>query len=223
MIHGLLRHLLGGDEHSHAASAAATAADTAAGTAPQTTGTVIHWAKRYDFMVQFMAFGQARRLRRKSIEAAQITTGERVLDVGCGTGDLTLLAKEHAGSTGQVCGVDAAPEMIDVARNKAARAKADVDFRVGVVERLPFPDDSFDVVLSSLMMHHLPDDLKPQALAEVRRVVKPGGRLLIVDFREQLEKQGVVALVKQAGFAPVETRSIWFNMLAFVLVRKVHE
>src|SRR5512136_165189 len=105
-MHGLLKHLHGGNPHSPAESA------------PQTTGNVIHWANRYDLVVQFMALGQASRLRRKTIEFAQITSGERVLDVGCGTGDLTLLASEHAGSAGQVCGIDPSPEMIEVARHK---------------------------------------------------------------------------------------------------------
>jgi len=208
-MHSLLRHIHGSNDHTHAATAATD-------TIPPTTGTLIHWAKRYDFVVQFMAFGQARRLRRKSIDAAQIKPGERILDVGCGTGDLTLLAKAQAGSTGQIYGIDAAPEMIDVARSKAARAKAEVDFRVAVIERLPFPAESFDVVLSSLMMHHLPADLKPQALSELRRVIKPGGRLLIVDFKGQLEKQGVAALVKNAGFARIETGNLWFNTIGFV-------
>jgi len=184
-MHGLLKHLHGGDQHSHA------------GAAPQTTGSVIHWASRYDGVVQVMALGQAGRLRRATVEFAQITSGERVLDVGCGTGDLTLLAKERAGSAGQVCGLDAAPEMIEVARQKAARKHADVDFRAGFIEQLPYPDASFDVVLSSLMMHHLPADLKPLALAEIRRVLrrpdavsgKPNGRLVIVDFRGLLEQQ----------------------------------
>jgi len=208
-MHSLLRHIHGSNDHTHAATAATD-------TIPPTTGTLIHWAKRYDFVVQFMAFGQARRLRRKSIDAAQIKPGECILDVGCGTGDLTLLAKAQAGSTGQIYGIDAAPEMIDVARSKAARAKAEVDFRVAVIERLPFPAESFDVVLSSLMMHHLPADLKPQALSELRRVIKPGGRLLIVDFKGQLEKQGVAALVKNAGFARIETGNLWFNTIGFV-------
>ncbi len=203
-MHGLLRHLHGGDQHSHADSA------------PQTTGNVIHWANRYDLVVQFMALGQAGRLRRKTIEFAGIAPGERVLDVGCGTGALTLLAKQHAGSTGQVSGLDAAPEMIEVARRKAARQRAEVDFRVGVIEQLPYPDGSFDVVLSSLMMHHLPADLKPRALAEIRRALRPTGRLVIVDFRGLLEQQGVAALVKQAGFTPVETRSLWFNALGLI-------
>ncbi len=211
-MHGLLRHLHGGDQHSHADSA------------PLTTGNVIHWANRYDLVVEIMGLGQAGRLRRKTIEFAQIAPGERVLDVGCGTGALTLLAKQHAGSTGQVCGLDAAPEMIEVARRKAARQRAEVDFRVGVIEQLPYPDGSFDVVLSSLMMHHLPADLKPTALAEIRRVLrrpdavsgKPNGRLVIVDFRNLLEQQGVVVLVKQAGFTQVDTRNLWFNVLELI-------
>ena len=211
-MHGLLKHLHGGDQHSHA------------GAAPQTAGSVIHWANRYDGVVQVMALGQAGRLRRATVEFAQITSGERVLDVGCGTGDLTLLAKERAGSAGQVCGLDAAPEMIEVARQKAARKHADVDFSAGFIEQLPYPDASFDVVLSSLMMHHLPADLKPLALAEIRRVLrrpdavsgKPNGRLVIVDFRGLLEQQQVAALVKQAGFTQVETRRLWFNVLGLL-------
>jgi ubiquinone/menaquinone biosynthesis C-methylase UbiE len=203
-MHGLLKHIHGGDQHSHA------------GSAPQTTGNVIHWANRYDLVVQIMGLGQAGRLRRKTIEFARIAPGERVLDVGCGTGALTLLAKQRAGSTGQVCGLDAAPEMIEVARHKAARQQAEVDFRVGVIEQLPYPDDSFDVVLSSLMMHHLPADLKPLALAEIRRVLRTNGRLVIVDFRGLLEQQGVAALVKQAGFTQVETRSLWLNVLGLL-------
>jgi demethylmenaquinone methyltransferase/2-methoxy-6-polyprenyl-1,4-benzoquinol methylase/phosphoethanolamine N-methyltransferase len=203
-MHSLLKHLHGGDQPAHAEAA------------PQTTGDVIHWASRYDRVVQIMALGQAHRLRRKTVEFAQVAPAECVLDVGCGTGDLTLLAKERSGSTGQVCGVDASPEMIEVARRKAARQQAEVDFRVGVVEHLPYPDNSFDVVLSSLMMHHLPADLKPIALAEIRRVLRPKGRLVIIDFKGLLEQQGFVALAKTAGFTRVETRGLWFNALRMI-------
>jgi demethylmenaquinone methyltransferase/2-methoxy-6-polyprenyl-1,4-benzoquinol methylase/phosphoethanolamine N-methyltransferase len=69
-----------------------------------------------------------------------------------------------------------------VARKKAAHKRLDIDFRVAVIESLPFPDASIDVVTSSLMMHHLPEDLKVRGLAEIYRVLTPGGHLLIADF-----------------------------------------
>ena len=128
-----------------------------------------------------MTLGQARRLRKTTVALALIKPGDSVLDVGCGTGEVTLPAKART-KHGNVYGIDPAPEMIAVARNKAARKKLDIDFRVGVIESLPFPDSSIDVVTSSLMMHHLPDDLKVRGLAEIYRVLKPGGRLLIADF-----------------------------------------
>jgi ubiquinone/menaquinone biosynthesis C-methylase UbiE len=116
-----------------------------------------------------------------TIEEAMIKAGDSVLDVGCGTGEITLRAKVRA-KAGKVYGIDPAPEMIAVARSKAARKKLDIDFRVGVIEALPFPDSSMDVVTSSLMMHHLPEDLKVRGLAEIYRVLKPGGHLLVADF-----------------------------------------
>lgn len=210
-MHGLLKHLHGGDQHSHNSE---PHAHTEA--APQTTGMILNWGRRYDWVVQFMALGQAGRLRRKSVEFAQIAPGERVLDVGCGTGDLTLRAAERAGATGQVCGIDPGPEMVETARRKAGRAHLAVDFRVGVIEQLPYPDASFDVVLSSLMMHHLPADLKPIGLAEIRRVLKPSGRLIIIDMKGLLEQQGIVSLVTAAGFARVELRGMWFNQLGLM-------
>ncbi len=72
--------------------------------------------------------------------------------------------------------------MITVARKKASRAKLEIDFRVGVIESLPYPDSTFDAVTSSLMMHHLPEHLQVKGLAEIKRVLKPGGRLLIADM-----------------------------------------
>ena len=147
----------------------------------QTEGMLIRWAPYYDLAVNLTTLGHARRLRKFTVDNALIKPGDSVLDVGCGTGEVTLLAKTRA-KDGKVYGIDPAPEMIDVARKKAARKKLDIDFRVGVIESLPFPDSSLDVVTSSLMMHHLPEDLKVRGLAETYRVLKPGGRLLIADF-----------------------------------------
>ena len=147
----------------------------------QTEGKLIRWAPYYDFMVNVTSLGHAGMLRRMTVDNAQIHPGDSVLDVGCGTGEVALLASTRT-QAGRVHGIDPAPEMIAVAKGKAARKRLDVDFRVGVIEALPFPDASLDVVTSSLMMHHLPEELKARGLAEVYRVLKPGGRLLIADF-----------------------------------------
>jgi len=151
--------------------------------APTTQGRTIPWASFYDTLVKLMSFGKDKAIRKASVELAQIVPGEAVLDVGCGTGDLTLEAKKVVGPNGQVYGTDASPNMIEQAQQKSARTNADVTFQVGLVEDIDFSENQFDVVLSSLMMHHLPDDLKRAGLAEIYRVLKPGGRLLIVDMQ----------------------------------------
>lgn len=148
----------------------------------ETRGETIRWASFYDRFVNLVSFGKEKSLRKMTIAQAQVKPGEKVLDVGCGTGSLTIAAKVQVGPTGEVYGTDASPEMIDVARRKAARAGVDVTFQVDLIENITFPDNQFDVVLSSFMMHHLPDELKRDGLAEIYRVLKPGGRLMIVDL-----------------------------------------
>lgn len=202
---------------------------------PQTKGKTIRWAHRYDMVVRMMTLGKDKVLRERTVEIAHIKPGNVVLEVGCGTGALTIGAKAHAGSSGKVYGIDAAPEMIAVARSKAARLGIDVDFRVDLIEALSFADKTFDVVLSSLMMHHLPDDLKLKGLGEIYRVLKPGGRLLVVDVKRPTSRYGSVVLasflhakietgvqdlppmMKAVGFVHVKTEDARFlPMLGFV-------
>jgi demethylmenaquinone methyltransferase/2-methoxy-6-polyprenyl-1,4-benzoquinol methylase/phosphoethanolamine N-methyltransferase len=147
----------------------------------QTEGQLIRWAPYYDLSVNLITFGQAWRLRKMTVDHALIKPGDNVLDVGCGTGEIAIPAKIRAGKGGHVYGIDPAPEMIAVARNKAARKGFEIDFRVGVIESLPFTDSSMDVVTSSLMMHHMTDDLRTRGWLRYR-VLKPGGRLLVFDF-----------------------------------------
>ena len=148
-----------------------------------TRGRLVRWARFYDIAGAVLTLGRDRALRQRTVDLAAITPGESVLEVGCGTGELSQRARARVGPGGRVSGIDPSAEMIAVARRKAARAGIDIDYRVASIEALPFDGHSFDVVLSSLMMHHLPDDLKSAGVAEIGRVLKPGGRLLIVDFK----------------------------------------
>lgn len=200
-------------------------------TAYETPGRVITipgW--RYDLMVQlgarFYLGGSERALRHLTADLAQLQRGEAVLDVGCGTGTLAMIAKERVGSEGHVSGIDPSASLLATALRKAARSGLSLDFQLGAIEQLPFPDQSFDVVLSSMMMHQLPDDLKRQGLAEIARVLKPGGRLLVLDFRRSVhggpwnsDIQDMPPLMQAAGFSLLETGETGFRGLGFALGR----
>ena len=147
-----------------------------------TSGHVVHWAAPYDLLVWMFMLGRERSFRERLIGLARLRPGEVVLDVGCGTGTLAIAAGRHVGPSGSVHGVDASPEMIVRATKKASKAGVAAAFRIGVVESLPYPDAHFDVVLSTLMLHHLPRKARQECALEIRRVLKPGGRVLAVDF-----------------------------------------
>jgi ubiquinone/menaquinone biosynthesis C-methylase UbiE len=149
---------------------------------PQTTGAVLHHGSRYDLHTGLLGLGTNSRNSRRVIELAHIKPGDSVLDVGCGTGNLTLTAQSYVGPSGKVYGIDASPEMIEVAKKKASHSGLEVVFEVGLIEKLDFPTATFDVAISRLAIHHLPDDLKRTGFAEILRVLKPSGHLLIADF-----------------------------------------
>lgn len=143
-------------------------------------------ALSYRFLTPFYDFIQkyiVRDVRYKSllIDRAAIQPGHRVLDLGCGTGTLAIMAKQ-AQPSAEVTGLDADPDMLKVARYKSGLRKAHVKFDVGFTNKLPYPDASFDRVMSSIMIHHLKTPEKEATAREVFRVLKPGGELHIIDF-----------------------------------------
>jgi ubiquinone/menaquinone biosynthesis C-methylase UbiE len=206
----------------------------------QTEGHLIHWASFYDRLVNLMTLGQAHRLRRLTVDHAQLKPGEKVLDVGCGTGGVTIPAKLRVGKNGEVAGIDPAPEMIAVARRKASHAGLEIDFRVDVIEALPFPDETFDAVTSSLMMHHLPEHVQVKGLAEIKRVLKPGGQILIADMMRpsnsfikrfftllvhhghaiQFGIEDLPELLKETGFVEIKQLEDRFLLIGFVRAAK---
>lgn len=119
--------------------------------------------------------------RQRCLEQADIHPGHHVLDLGCGTGTMVILVRQRRPES-TVVGVDGDPKALDVARRKAAKASLSIQFDESLAERLPYPDASFDRVLSSLVLHHLTRAEKLGALREVHRVLKPGGFFHLADF-----------------------------------------
>lgn len=202
-------------------------------TVPDTKGRVLHSAFGYDLLVWLYLLGRERGFRRRLVQLARLAPGESVLDIGCGTGSLAIAAKQRVGSSGTVEGLDASPEMIARARKKTIGLGADIAFSNGVVEALPFPDRQFDAALSTMMLHHLPRESRQRCVREVRRVLRAGGRLLVVDFGKspagrkgliehfhrhgRLDVREIVAILTDVGFAIVESGAVGVRDLNFVL------
>ncbi len=148
----------------------------------ETTGLVIRTPRRYDLRLWLASWGREGRFRDEEVGLARLRPGERVLDVGCGTGSLTIAAARAVLPGGRVTGIDPSVEMVGRAAAKARRARVDAAFIATAGEALPFPDDAFDVVLISLVLHQLPSDALHATMFQVRRVIAPGGRLFVVDL-----------------------------------------
>ena len=203
----------------------------------ETKGHTIHsWAKYYDTVVGIISLGRERRFRKAALELVDIEPGMNILDVGCGTGSLTIEARRKLGSEGRVVGIDPSSNMIDLAQGKAAKAGVGIDFQVGVIEKMNFPDDYFDLVLSSLMMHHLPDELKQAGLQEVLRLLKPNGTLLIIELdpsafslaslihghssKLSAQLENVRQYLESAGYVSIESGNLKFRGFSYLRSRK---
>ncbi len=193
-----------------------------------TTGrTLDHAAPVYDLLAPLMTFGLERGYRRRARNLLQLQGDEQVLDVGCGTGTLSReIAWDLDPQRSKVVGVDAAAAMIEVARRKGS-ALVNLQFDAALAEQLPYDDHAFDCAVSTFFFHHIEFALKQRALAELRRTVKPGGRIVIVDvdvpsnpfgalcawsgyllFRQEEIRENIRGRLRQAiygaGFASVQ-------------------
>jgi ubiquinone/menaquinone biosynthesis C-methylase UbiE len=136
----------------------------------------------YDLYMKRITLGREDALRTMTVNLAQVKPGNCVLEIGCATGTLSLAAKRQAGPTGSVFGIDIIPGMIEVSQKKAIKAKLDVTFQLGNIEDIPFPNAHFDVVMCSFMIFHMSEKVRHKGVEEIYRVLKPQGRLMVLDL-----------------------------------------
>lgn len=186
----------------------------------------------YDVYMRKVTFGREQALRQRTVALAQVKPGDCVLEVGCGTGSLTLAAKRKAGPAGKVFGIDVIPGMIEASQQKAAQAHEDITFQLGSIDHIPFPKDTFDVVISSFMIFHMSEATRRKGIVDIYRVLKPDGQLLVLDlampaqrlqraiaqrmvFRGGLahDVRELLPLMEAAGFSGVEGGPVKFSIL----------
>jgi ubiquinone/menaquinone biosynthesis C-methylase UbiE len=175
-------------------------------------GVTLDRVRMNEIVTHVFFLGRRRRVYTRIAEVSGAHRGQQVLDIGCGGGYLSRLLAAAVGTDGKVTGVDPSAAAIEYARRKAPR---NCEFTTGLAQRLELPDESVDLVTSTLAIHHIPEDLRQQALGEMYRVLRPGGRLLVADFgssggrlnlhgRGQSMRHGAAIplddLVTQAGF-----------------------
>ena len=144
---------------------------------------VLRNPRTYDWLARVATLGGERKFRQRTLDLAQLQPGDAVLDVGCGTGTLLIEAAKRVGSYGSAHGVDRSVEMLAYARRKAAAQGVTANFVEESADHLPYLDASFDVVLCTMMLHHLPASMQIATIVEMRRVLRPGGRIVIVDMQ----------------------------------------
>lgn len=196
------------------------------------------WVRYYDWILNIVTLGKTRSIYQATISLANLQVGESILDIGCGTGKLILEAEKVIGQAGTAVGLDVEPAMIQQAREHARKRHSQARFEVASIDNIPYPDESFDVAISSLVYHHLTNAQKEAGFTELNRILKPNGRLLIVDMNpnrrsivtvlpghNQLKKEDYVQTIipqqmKMAGFANVRSGPHPAKQLSYALAEK---
>lgn len=132
----------------------------------------------YDLVARLMGDSK---LKQRLLELSEIKPGQRVLDVGCGTGTFLAMAKEREPGA-ELFGIDGDPNILQIAGSKLERKHLNIQLDQGMAYKLPYADGYFDRVVSSLVFHHLTTENKHRSFAEVLRVLRPEGSMVILDF-----------------------------------------
>ena len=190
----------------------------------------------YDSYMKKVTLGRERVLREETVNLAQVKAGDCVLEIGCGTGTLTLAAKRRVGASGKAFGIDIIPGMIEASQRKAAEANEEITFRSGSIDDIPFSANQFDVVMCSFMIFHMSETVRRKGIAEIYRVLKPQGRLLVLDLALptqplprviaqvlfggmlQHDLRELFPLMEASGFSDVEFAQAKFRVLGLSIL-----
>jgi len=193
----------------------------------------------YDSYMKKITISRENSLRQITVNLAQVKSGDCVLEVGCGTGTLTLAAKRKAGQSGKVFGIDIIPEMIEISQRKTTQAKLDVAFQLGNIDNIPFPENHFDVVICSFMIFHMSEKVRHRGIAEIYRVLKPQGRLMVLDlalptrpvsraiakillgFMLRHDLKELLPMMESYGFTRIQISQAKFRVFGFSLLSYV--
>lgn len=159
---------------------AAEAGPTAAGGAEANRG--IGFPRLYDLLLLILTRARDRAYREDLLDLAAVAAGDCVLDIGCGTGTQAIAAWRRSQPGGSVVGIDISEKMLAAARRKARRAGLHIAFHHADMAQLPFEDDRFDVVTITTVMHMVQQCRRRLCLGEASRVLRRGGRLLLIDY-----------------------------------------
>lgn len=187
----------------------------------------------YDALLK-LAWGRSEdRYREILLDIAGVAPGDSVLDVGCGTGTQAIAARVRVGNHGYVAAIDSSPQMLSRARTKAAAAGADIKFCLGSAERLPGSQPRFDAILCATVFHCLAQPAQSHALSSIARMMKPTGRLLVVDYggpvtgrhslfgriraHQSFDVEDLIPRLARAGLSLVDHGSLEFADLHFLL------
>lgn len=157
-------------------------------------------AEHYDWICNVMSFGSGTRFRRQALQRAGLQSGMQLLDVGAGTGVVSMLAQEIVGENGLVVALDPSKGMLSEAQKLGVK-----NTTMGLGEALPFPDNSFDMLTMGFALRHVAD--LRQALTEYRRILKPGGKILLLEISRPASRWATMLLkAYMKGVVPLVTR-----------------
>jgi ubiquinone/menaquinone biosynthesis C-methylase UbiE len=196
------------------------------------------WVRYYDIVVNIVTLGKTRAMHQQTLSLVDLQPGDDILDIGCGTGLLLLAAEERVGNAGHLVGLDVESAMIEQAKRRAARKNSRALFEVASIEHIPYANASFDVAFSTLMYHHLTEPQRKMAFDELTRVLRPGGRIVLVDVnpkrrsivtslpghnrlkQDDFVQSEVADRMRDAGLMVVQTGSHPAKQLSYAIGRK---